>query len=241
MADKIGLSAGLYGEGFYLWDTDIKEYFLTPLVAYDRSFGKVDLYVRGEYTFGLTTLFPQFFFAEEKIAVHLPLGSLSEFQCRLSHETDLRINPEDATGRGSGRVSPELGYALFLPPGEISLAAGLPWTYRMWGGGDSLFGLDVSAAYTTPFWLGFKALAHFILTPDAGFEGMEAAVNLRGDQFYAELAFNAKESFGYFSLTPEFDYLFNSFTFWGSVEFGDIGYYGHKVSISPGLGVKYRF
>ncbi|MDR0629218.1 MAG: hypothetical protein LBG24_06230 [Treponema sp.] len=239
-ADKIGLSVGLYGDGFYLWDTDRKDYFLTPLIEYDHSFGKVDLHLKGEYTFCLTHPFPQFLFAEEKIAVHLPLGSLSEFQFGLQNEQDLLFNPEDHRGRGSGTVEPELSYALFLPPGEISLALGSPWTYRMWGRRDSRFGLDLTAAYSTPFWLGFKVTANFILIPDAVVEGMEAAVNVLQDQFYVELAFNIRESFGYFSLTPEFDYLFNFFTFWVSVEFGNIGY-GNTLTIAPALGVKYRF
>jgi hypothetical protein len=239
MADKIGLSLGLYGDGFYLWDMDWQDYFLTPLIEYDHSFGKVDLYVKGEYTFCLST-FPQFFFSEEKIAVHLPLGSISEFQFRLQNEDELLFNPEENNGRGSGTVKPELSYGLFLPPGDVSLALGFPWTYKLWGRVDTLFGLDLTATYSTPFWLGFKVAAHFILAPDAVVDGMEAAINLLQDQFYAELAFNVKESFGYFSLTPEFDYFFNSFTFWASVEFGDIGY-GHTLSISPALGVKYRF
>ncbi|MDR0722349.1 MAG: hypothetical protein LBF75_06085 [Treponema sp.] len=240
MADKIGLSLGLYGEAFYLWDTDRKDYFLTPLIEYDHSFGKVDLYVKGEYTFCLTNIFPQFFFSEEKIAVHLPLGSLSEFQFRLKNEQDLLFDPVENQGRGSGTVKPELSYALFLPPGEIALALGSPWTYRMWGRRDSFFGLDLTATYSTPFWLGFKVAANFIFIPDAVVEGMEAAISLMQDQFYAELAFNIQESFSYFSLTPEFNYLFNFFTFWASVEFGGMGY-GNRLTISPTLGVKYRF
>ncbi|MDR1986955.1 MAG: hypothetical protein LBP88_08305 [Treponema sp.] len=240
MADKIGLNVGLYGDGFYLWDTDRQDYFLTPLVEYDHSFGKVDLYLKGEYTFRLTNPFPQFFFSKEKIAAHLPLGSFSEFQFRLQNEMDMRFNPEDNQGRGSGTVKPELSYGLFLPPGDVSFAVGFPWTYKMWGKGDFFFGLDLTAAYTTPFWLGFKGAANFMLTPDAVFDGMEVAVSLLQDQFYAELAFTAKESFSYFSLIPEFDYLFNFFTFWARVEFEDIGY-GNTLSIAPALGVKYRF
>ncbi|MDR2633140.1 MAG: hypothetical protein LBC51_05910 [Treponema sp.] len=240
MADKIGLNLGLYGDGFYLWGTDTQDYFLSPRVSYDHSFGLVDLYVRGEYTFCLTKPFPQFFFSEERIAARLPVTSLGALLFTVQNENDILINPEEDTGAGSGTLKPELGYGMVLPLGEVSLTAGFPWTYSMWGAGDVLFGLDATAAYTTPFWLGFKATVNFILIPDAACDGMEVAINFLQDQFYAELAFKAKEAFGYFSLIPEFDYSFNFFTFWVSVEFGNLGY-GKTLSIAPTLGISYRF
>jgi hypothetical protein len=238
MADKIGLSLGAYAERSDLLDEGVKDYFVTPQVEYGRSFGNFDLYLDGEYTFTLTRPFPQFFFAEEKIAAHLNAGARSELQFRLHNENNLLINPERGNPRGGGRVKPEVGYGLFLPPGDIFLALGAPFTYGAGGGEGRVFGIDTTAAYTTPFWLGFSATANFTVNPDTDFAGMEFMINYEQDQFYAEIVFRAKESFGYFSLTPEFDYFFNFFTFWAAVEFGGLG---HALTISPSLGAKYRF
>jgi hypothetical protein len=237
MADKIGLSLGAYAEKSDLLDEEVKDYFFTPQVEYGRSFGNFDLYLDGEYTFNLTRPFPQFFFAEEKIAAHLNVGARSEFQVTLHNENNLLINPEGGNPRGGGKVKPEVGYGLFLLPGDISLALGAPFTYAA-GGEDKVFGIDITAVYTTPFWLGFSAAANFTVNPDTDFTGMEFAVNYEQDQFYAEIVFKAKESFDYFSLTPEFDYFFNFFTFWAAVEFGGLG---RALTISPSLGAKYRF
>lgn len=234
MADKIGLNLGLYGERFYLLDTDTEDYFLTPLLEYDHSFGTVDLYLKGEYTFCLTNPFPQFFFSKEKITAHLPLSSASELQFRLTNETNVRFNPD----RNDGRVQPELGYGLVFPAGDVSLALGFPLTYQFGGSADPLFGVALTAAYSTPFWLGLKAMADWTLVSEVAFDTLELVINFMQDQFYAEIAFKATESFDYLSLTPEFDYFIDSFTFWAGMEFGGLGC---TLSISPTIGVKYRF
>ena len=43
-----------------------------------------------------------------------------------------------------------------------------------------------------------------------------------------------------FTITPEFDYYLGAFTFWTSVEFGNLGG-DEDVSITPAIGVKYSF
>ncbi|MDR2785282.1 MAG: hypothetical protein LBB83_05150 [Treponema sp.] len=239
IADTIGLRAGIYADSPDVL-ADSRQFFLTPQIEYKHTFGNFDIYARGEYTFNLTALYPQFLFAEERIAAHLPLGSRSEFQLRLFNEDDFRFNPDKDDGRGGGRVKPELSYGLFLPPGEISLALGSPLTYPLWNEEDILFGLDVTAGYITPFWLGFEAAANFITVPAAGFDGMKFAVNYAGDQFYGELAFRARESFSYFTLKAEFDYSFDFFILWGTLEAGNLAN-ASTLSLGAAVGIKYCF
>jgi hypothetical protein len=106
------------------------------------------------------------------------------------------------------------------------------------GSEDPLFGFALIAAYSTPFWLGFKAVADWTLVSKAAFDTLELVINVMQDQFYAEIAFKATESFDSLSLTLEFDYFINAFTFWAGVEFEGLGC---TLSISPTIGVKYRF
>jgi hypothetical protein len=237
-ADTIGLWAGLYVDSSDVL-ADNKDYFLTPALAYEHTFGNFDLHLGGEYTFTLTDFFPQFFFADEKVTAHLPLGSLSEFLLRVHNENDFRFNPDRGDGRGLGRVKPELGYGLFLPLGDISFALGSPIRYSLWAGGDTLFGLDATAAYVAPFWLGFRAVAKFIAAPDAAFDGMEFAVNYAQDQFYGELAFNAEESLERLSLKAEFDYFFNFFVLKAALKLGGLGD-RDTLTLAPAIGIQYR-
>jgi hypothetical protein len=240
MADTIGLWAGLYaGSSDVL--ADDRDYFLTPALEYEQSFGNFDLHVGAEYTFSLTRFYPQFFFGEEKIAAHLPLGSLSEFLFTLHNENELRFDPDRDGNMGSGRVRPELSYAWFLPLGDISLGLGSPISYPLWGAEDSfVFGIDASAAYVAPFWLGFRAVARFIAAPDAAFDGMEFAVNYTQDQYFGELAFKAEKSLDYFSLKAEFDYFFNFLVLKAAVELGGLGDLD-TLTLTPAIGIQYRF
>ncbi|MDR2403918.1 MAG: hypothetical protein LBD78_07805 [Spirochaetaceae bacterium] len=243
MADTIGLRAGLYMDSPDLIADD-RQFFLTPQLEYEHSFGKFDVYGKGQYTFSLTGLYPQFFFAEEWFAFHLPLTSLSEFRIGLHNENELRIKP-DQNG-GGGRVKPEAGYALFLPPGDISLALGLPLAYPLGGWGttgdtrDTRFGLEMTAAYVTPLWLGFEAVANLIAAPVTSFDSIKFALNYTGDQFYGELAFRGKESFSYFSLKAEFNYFFDFLILWGALEAGDLAN-PDALTLGAAAGIKYRF
>jgi hypothetical protein len=235
----IGLRPGLYIE---IPDAtaDQKEYFLTPQLEYTHTFRHFDVYAKVEYTFGLTALYPQFFFAEERFAAFLPLGSRSEFRAALRNENDLRIDPDHDDGQGEGRVTPELKYSLFLPAGDFSLALGSPLTYPVWGKADNCFGLEVTAAYFTPLWVGFEALMDFKTIPAALVDGMKFAVNYTEDQFYGELAFRAKDSFTYFTLKAEFNYFFNFVILWGTLEAKNLSNRDNLV-LTPEVGIKYRF
>ncbi|MDR2102861.1 MAG: hypothetical protein LBP42_02020 [Treponema sp.] len=239
MADPIGLRVGLYADSPDIL-ADQREYFLTPQLEYEHSFRNFAFHIEGEYTFALGEAFPQFFFAEEGITARLPLGPRSEFQLGLQNENDFRFNPDRADGRGSGRVKPELGYGLFLPPGDFSLSLGAPLAYFLWGGDNPLFSLEARAAYTTPFWLGIEAAAAFNVVPDAGFEGLEFAVNYTQDPFYGRLVFKAKESLGYFSLKAELDYFFNFFILKAGAELKNLGS-RDALTLAPAVGIKYRF
>jgi hypothetical protein len=239
LADTLGFRAGFYLDSPDLL-TDEQDYFLTPRLEYERSFGNFDLYLGGEYTFHLLKFFPQFFFAEEKIAAHLPLGSRGDLQFRLQNENEILINPDEDNGWDAGWVKPELGGGLFLAPGNFFLALGLPLRYGSRYMEDILFGLDATAAYTTPFRIGFEAVLNFIVIPAAAFDGMKFTVNYTQDQFYGEMAFNAKEAFGYFSLRAEFDYLFNFFVLNAALELGNLSV-RDAMTLAPAIGIKYRF
>jgi hypothetical protein len=243
MADTIGLRLGLFVDtpDMLAALTDWQQFFLTPHVEYKQRFGNVDVYAGGEYTFGLAGLYPQFLFGEELIGLHLPLGTPSEFLIKLHNKNDFRFNPEEEDGEASGRVQPSVGYGLFLPWGELSLALGTPLDYPMWGGGaDIMFGLEPRLAYISPFWVGIEAAGKFAMLPDTSVDGMEIAVNYAQDQLYGALIFDVAESWDYFSLKAEVDYSFNFIILKGGIKVGNLADF-EDLSMAASVGIKYRF
>jgi hypothetical protein len=93
----IGLRPGLYIDVPDVM-ADKREFFITPQIEYGHAFGNFDVYAKGEYTFGFTAFYPQFFFAEERVAFRLPLGSRSLFRIALRNENDLRMDPDHDGG-----------------------------------------------------------------------------------------------------------------------------------------------
>jgi hypothetical protein len=236
MADTIGLRVGLFADTPDM-AAEERQFFLSPQLEYKHTFGRFDVYAKGQYTISLTELYPQFFLAEEGLAVHLPLGSISEFLIGLHHENDFRFSPD----RGRGTVKPRAGFGLFLPPGDFSLALEVPLTYLAQDEGTAGFGLEVTAAYVTPFWLGFEAAATCLAAGGTDFESVKFAVNYTGDYFYGELAFKAQEALRCFSLRAEFNYFFDFFILWGALEGGDLGRMRGDPTAGAAAGIKYRF
>jgi hypothetical protein len=237
MADTIGLRIGLFADSPDVL-ADERQFFLSPKVEYKQRFGNIEIHAGGEYTFSLAGLYPQFCFAEEQLGFYLPLGSHSEFQIKLHNENDFHFSPDE--GEGWGRAKPSLGYGLFFPWGELSLALGAPLDYPLWTGEDLIFGLEPRLAYVAPFWLGFEAAGKFITVPDRSVDGMEFAVNYAQDQLYGALVFDVAESFGYFSLKAEFDYFFNFIILQGGVSLGNLAY-PEALALAASVGIKYRF
>ncbi|MDR0760184.1 MAG: hypothetical protein LBF74_08750 [Treponema sp.] len=245
LADTLGFRVGLSVDSPDA-PVEEKDLFLTPKLEFERPLGNFDLYAGTEYSFHLTTFFPQFFFAKEAIAAHLPFGSLWEILLTLENENTLLVDPDRDSEWIGGRVSPGAGAGLFLPAGDFSLALDFPIDYcaalprLMPGQEKALFGLDLTAAYISPFWIGIRAAANFILNPDTALDGAEFALTYGEDQFYGELAFKAAESLGYFSIRAQFDYFFDFFILSAGVEAGNLGN-RDEITLAPALGIKYRF
>jgi hypothetical protein len=237
-ADTLGFRAG-----FYLDSPDLlageRDYFITPRLEYGRSFQNFDLHFLGEYSFHLFKFLPQFFFAEEKFAARLPLGSRANLQFRIRNENEMLIDPDGDNGRAAGKVTPELGGVLFSAAGDFSLDLGFPLGYGSRSAEDFFFGLDPAAAYVSPFGIGFEVILNFLVVPSSVFDGMEFTLNYTKDQFYGGITFKAKESFDFFSLKAEFDYFFDFFIIKIALELGNLSV-RDAMTLAPAIGIEYR-
>jgi hypothetical protein len=227
----IGLTAGLEFGVTGINVEEGKTPYLTPGIAYENSFGDFDVAAEVDYTFDFTDDVPQMFFAEEEVAYNLSLGDIHGLTFTLHNENDIVTAPE--FGDLTGTLEPSVTYTLGLNPGDFYAAAGLPLTYLT----DTAVGFYGTLGFAFSFGLGLEATFNLALNPESGYDGTDLLVSYEQDSFYGEVEINiAKEDI---TITPEFDYFFNSFTFYVNAEFAGIG--ADAVSITPALGVKYSF
>jgi hypothetical protein len=235
----IGLSAGLE---FGISEINIEDGstpYLNPGIAYENSFGDLDVYVGADYTLNFTDDVPQSLFAEEEVAYNLGLGDIHTLTFTLHNENDIvTVDPAlsfgDANGDGSV-FEPSVTYTLGLNPGDLYVTAGLPLTYLP----ETAVGTYGTVGFGFAFGLGLEATLNFGVNPEAEYAGTDFLVSYEYDAFYAEVEVNADKEFTTFTVTPEVDYSFKNFTFYINAEFADIG--GEEVVISPAIGVTYSF
>jgi hypothetical protein len=238
-AGGIGLTANLE---FGISGVNIEEDqtpYITPGISYENSFGGLDIYAGLGYTLNFTDDVPQSLFVEEEIAYNLPLGDIHTLTFTLHNENDIFTFADplkfgDANGDGS-ILEPSVTYTLGLDPGDFYASAGLPITYQP----ETAVGVFGTLGFVFSFGLGLEATSNFGIDPDTEYSGTDFIVSYERETFYAEVEVNADKEFKAFTLTPEFDYYFNNFTFYIKAEFADIG--GDEVGITPAIGVSYRF
>jgi hypothetical protein len=234
----IGLTAGLeFGvSGINAEIEELRIPYLTPSIAYENSFGNIDVAAEVEYTFNFAEEVPQSLFAEEEVTYNLSLGDTQGLAFTLHNENDIGTVPEFTDESGDGSIlEPSATYTLGLDPGDLYFIAGLPVTYLP----DVAIGVYGTAGFAFSFGLGLEATANFAVNPDAGYAGTDFVISYEQESFYGEVEFNISDDFGLVTITPEFDYFFKNFTFYVKAEFADIG--ADDVYITPALGVKYSF
>jgi PIN domain nuclease of toxin-antitoxin system len=235
----IGLTAGLeFGISGINIEEDQTPY-LTPGIAFENSFGNFDVYAGVDYTFNFTDGVPQSLYAEEEAAYNLSLGDIHTLTFTLHNENDIYTAADpfkfgDANGDGS-IFEPSVTYTLGLNPGDLYVTAGLPLTYQP----ETALGAYGTVGFGFSFGLGLEATLNFGVNPEAEYSGVDFLVSYEHDLFYAEVEINTDKEFTAFTVTPEFDYFFNNFTFFIKAEFADIG--GEEIGITPAIGVTYSF
>jgi hypothetical protein len=236
----IGLTAGLEFGISGINSEDDQTPYVTPGIAYENSFGSLDVYAEVDYTFNFTDGVPQSLYAEEELAYNLGLGDIHTLTFTLHNANDVAaVGPDpvkfgDANGDGS-ILEPSVTYTLGLSSGDLYVTAGLPIAYQP----ETALGLYGTVGYGFSFGLGLEATLNFGINPEAEYGGADFIVSYEQDAFYAEVEINADKEFSTFTVTPEFDYAFNNFTFFVKAEFADIG--GDEIGITPAIGVTYSF
>jgi hypothetical protein len=262
--DGIGLTAkaefgiGNINEGKNSDGTDAKKTFvIVPGLEYENSFldEALDVFAEVDYTIEIPTeddgKTTHVLYLEEEVGYNLGLGEAMTLSIILNNQNNITVSPEVETGFNpfDGVLEPSLKFAFSAGFGEIWAQAGLPIGYAAGEGGASKDGGDttldayLTLAYYSTFGLGIELTPNLALSPDSDYAGFDILVNYENGPIYAEVEVNLPKKIDDdgVTVTPEFDYSLNSFTFYVKSEFGGIGLKEGDVQISPALGVKYSF
>ena len=254
-AQDIGLTVGLeFGLGNVgkADDGDVEPY-LMPMVIYENAFldDALDLYAEFDYTLGFTKVpnedgdevLPQEMYIDLSVGYNLSLGDASTLSFILENEFDaIEISPSDFI---LGRFTPAIKFNQGFDFGDVYAQVGLPITYfPNINDAEALTGLDFTIGWGSSFGLGIEAIIYTHLAPgDADYLGFETTVSYEADSLYCELNayFPSDIKAEGITITPEFDYSFDSLTAYLFIEFSGIGVDGGDVFITPALGIKYSF
>jgi hypothetical protein len=258
--EGIGLSAGLeFGIGNInkANDGDASPY-LMPMIIYENSFldDTLDVYAELDYTFGFTKepnedgddVNPQSMYIDLMLGYNLKLGEASTLSFILENEFDeIIISPKYKEDNAlTGIFTPAVKFNQQLDVGDLYAKIGAPITYiQYYKEADTAIGLDFTLGWNSSFGLGIEAKFCTLLAPgeDAGYTGLETTISYETESIYfkVETIIPKEINDAGITITPEFDYTFQKFTFYIKSEFAGIGITDSKVVISPALGIKYSF
>jgi hypothetical protein len=218
---------------------------LSPGVEYEKSFGDLDVFAELDYL--LTLADPDAthdIYLEVELGYNLSLGDASVLSFIVNNTNDFRLSPELAAGTThNGTLEPSVKFTQTLGFGDISAQAGFPIGY-LTGEEDADPSIDayLTLGWASTFGLGVELTPNLALSPESDYAGFDILVSYETGLIYAEVEVNLPKEIDVsgITVTPEFDYSFNAFTFYIKSEFGGIGTDG-DISVSPAIGAKYSF
>jgi len=253
VADDIGLTVGAeFGIGnINKTDDGDWEPYLTPSIAYDKSFldDALDFSTGLDYTFDFT---PSFGIATQTLGFDisvnysLSLGSASTLSFYLADRNDVTISPKsDEDNNITGTLTPGIKFSQKTGIGSIYARVRAPIDYMQADkNADMTVGLRSRLGWDSTFGLGLWAQVKSKLAPEVvGYNGVDANISYTADSFYVDATtYIGKELSDGISIEPYFEYYLGSFTFYIDCTFDGVAAEGGgAVTISPCIGVTFSF
>jgi hypothetical protein len=242
---------------------------IAPGLEYENAFldGALDVFAEVDYTIGIQDGEDtgHVLYLEEELGYNLGLGDAMTLSIILNNQNNITVSPDvDPLNPFDGVLEPSLKFAYKAGFGEVWAKAGLPIGYAAGGsyvdssglsidtsdgtsidGGDTTLDAYLTLAYYSTFGLAVELTPNLALAPserDTGYSGFDILVKYETGPIYAEVEVNLPKEIDVegVTVTPDFEYSLNSFTFYVKSEFSGIGSDG-DIEVSPALGVKYSF
>jgi hypothetical protein len=242
-AEGIGLEAGAE-VGFNEVNEESNFISITPYVAYENSFGDIDVFAELDYEIDLQDEVGQTLYLEEELGYNLGLGAASTLSFIVNNQNNIFVAPDAGSGfnKFDGVVEPSVKFNQAFGFGDLYAQLGFPIGYiSQVKDADISVDSYVLLGFGHGSGFGVELTLNYALSPEGGYGDTELLLFYENDTIYGEVDIVAHEKFdGGYTITPEFDYKFNAFTFWVNAEFAGIAS-DTDVVISPAIGVSYSF
>ncbi|GHT59107.1 hypothetical protein FACS1894109_14410 [Spirochaetia bacterium] len=237
-AANIGLSAGIEFGLDAVQDKPIPT--IMPLIAWENSFGNLDVSVELDYEFALGDELAQGGEFDAVLAYNLHLGESRTLSIGLENDTEFVVGPGEGNNAVFGWVDPNVGITQALGFGDLSAAIGFPIDYLQELKADgAAIRSYLTLALAFPFGLGFELTGNIGLS-DAEYLDTNFVITFERESFAIGLEIDADtKEFDRFSLKPGFEYYLKQFTFWAGVDLEALG--SDEMNIKPYIGAKYSF
>jgi hypothetical protein len=216
---------------------------VTPNIAYENSFGNLDIAASLGYTFTFDDDLGQELGFEFEGGYNFSLSESGVLSLIVYDENTFYVDPEpDDNNYHTGMFKPSLKYTQTLGFGDLYGQLGFPIDY--------LTGVkDADANVSTELTLGLaptddadgfglELTGTYLLSPDAEYTSTGLLVSYKKSVFYGEVEVVANKDFDVFEINPEIDISVGAWTF--TVR-GEIVTDSDHTAASPFIGASYSF
>jgi len=236
--EEIGLSTGLEF-GIVDVGNDERMPYLMPMIIFEQSFfdDALDVYAELNYTFGFAEELEQSLYLNLMAGYNLGLGELSTLSFILQNEFDEISIPD---GDFAGIFTPAIGFNQEFDFGDIFAAVGLPVYYFNNEDSDTELGLNFTLGFESGFGLGLEVTVFTMISGGFLYDSLEVIAIFETDPIYIEVIAEIPSEIDYgITITPHIEYAIGNFSLYANCEFAGLG--AGNISISPALGIRYRF
>ena len=121
--------------------------------------------------------FQQILCLEAGLTYSLDVTYFSTLSFILENETDFYLAPRIGKNNVEGVLKPGLKWNWGLNFGDIYVRYDLPLQYVSYFGEEFSVGSDVTLGWQSKFGLGIDFIGRFLLSPEAGFDGVDAIIS----------------------------------------------------------------
>jgi len=236
--EESGLSAGLEF-GIADVSNDERMPYLMPMIIYEQSFldDALDVYAELDYTFVFAEELEQSLYLDLMVGYNLGLGESSTLSFILQNKFDEITIPD---GDLAGIFTPAVGFNQELNFGDIFTILGLPVYYSNNEDIDTELGLNFTIGWESGFGLGLEFTVLTMISGGYRYGSLEAIGRFETSPIYIEVLAEFPSDIDYgITITPLIEYAIGNFSLYTKCVFAGLG--ADNISISPALGIRYRF
>jgi len=169
-------------------------------VSYIPTFTKEFFEIAEDYLFSNPNFYQQVICLNAGLAYRLDLTYFTSLSFVLENDTDFYLAPrEDGENNIEGELMPGIKFNWKSGIGDIYVQYGVPLQYVSYFKEEEFgIGSDVTIGWESKFGLGINFTGHFLMSPESGFDGVDAVISyilpIKKFSLYANCEFEGIDS-----------------------------------------------